>query len=213
LYIFQDNDYFIIPIDVKLFGEPETNINLLSSFSSISPQLLIMKLAQKMLGQLEDLIRRLDLSEAEIIFLKEQISMLQGIIKKAKKRKVPLGTQDELFITEYHEWNIQFFNEQTLNLIKGVFPKIAHKIPSMIVEADPLLPSSYKTLCDYNQNHLDQVANAIAARVNFKNHYPSDITKYDHYEFMFTIMSITKDYNLIENYYKARELLSLTDAI
>src|ERR1700753_119445 len=197
------NEQVYYPIDTKLIKHQEKNLDMLSSYSSMSPNYQALEVANKLSGQLHNLNNKV-----KDIFLKKQYDQFKDLIDQHKKGKIT----KEIFELQLKKQTQEFFQSLIKNN-KFVYDKYS-VAPSIISDADNLSEQHhYNIIKKSNPQLFKDMTNDMSKNIKFSEHFPTmqDYRKYDVYNTQLPFLILLKKYGLIDNYYAARKLLLIQD--
>lgn len=199
------NEKVIYPIDTKLVTAPEKNLDMLSSYSSLSPNKESRLIADKIKGQYS--VKSLHLTKENKTFLDEKFNELAIIIKKVKLGHI---TKEE-FEKQHEKWTIRLFEAQ-IKSGKVLYDNMSF-LPSIIANTSGPLHNYYITIISENLPLYNIMLDDIKKNLKLHDYFPTmqQYKTFDLYKTNLAIMQILKRYGLIENYYTVRKLLAIKD--
>jgi hypothetical protein len=193
----------IIPLDVKLWANPEHRLPLFKGYLSLSPKLDELYLALRFIGDLGNHIKTLEQKHPKDpgnLILREYLDnlLLQG---KAMYEKQKFNQQKQQRLIELKDQIVyQIINN----------PKITHTVPTMITTAETYTPFE-----DYVKNNPESTKitiEKITEKINPKIIYPL-YHEYKRNDFELLMLEIIKDLpldikeNIYKNYFLYKKIL------
>ena len=203
------NKKVIYTIDAKLIGNPEINLPMLSSYSSLNPEYHASDAANKMKGTLQNQLNK-TLNKHDL-FMEDrnfEFKKLNQLLHEKKFGKI----SSQLFIEDFNNYCIYSFNKQRTF---GTFIYDNMSIAPSIISEGYTPNNYYIKLQQTNPLFIEIMEKEAIKHFNFEKHFPElkDMKKYDCYSTTLEDMIFLQRYNMLDNFYKVRQILTIDDYV